>query len=148
MYRDVVIAALALPLAIAIAPLALGLGAVWFLWRLAVYASATRGEAEIVGWTGEGEPEPIERALAHPKLRFVDHTGEVRAFTSRVGFNIYDDPPPTGPQPVRYHLRPFHAELDDKAHWFTGPALTIAFALLGSYVAGVWRSLFATFFGG
>jgi hypothetical protein len=127
-------------LALVFAPVALGLGALWLLFRIVVYASATRGSAEIVGWTGEGSADDIERALAFPKLSFEGHDGATRVFISRMGYNIYDDPPPKGSLPIRYHLAPrFSAEIDDKAHWFTGPALTIAAALLGTFVAGVWR---------
>ncbi len=145
MWRDVLIASLALPLAIAAAPLALALGVVWFLWRLGVYATAKTAAADITGWTGEGNPRNIETAVAHPHLRFVDHLGDEQTFTSRIGYNIYDDPPPKGALPVRYHLRPFAAEIDDKAQWFTGPCLTVAFALVGSFIASVWRSVFAVF---
>jgi hypothetical protein len=146
MWREIGIAALALPLAIATAPLALALGALWLLWRLGVYLTAKTGAAEITGWTGEGDALRLEQALAHPQLRFVDVAGQEREFTSRIGYNIYDDPPPKGALPIRYHVRPFSAEIDDRSHWFTGPCLTIAFAVMGTFIGSVWRSVAATWF--
>lgn len=135
-------------LALAFAPVALGCGVLWFVWRAAVYASATRGTGEIIGWTGEGDAAHIERALAYPKLTFEGHDGALRTFTSKMGYNIYDDPPPKGGLPIRYHLSPrVMAEIDDKAHWFTGPALMIAAAGLGSFVSSVWRTVAALVLG-
>jgi hypothetical protein len=134
-------------LALVMAPLALGVGVLWFVGRLLLYAGARRGSAEIIGWVGQGDAALIEEAKAFPRLTFTGHDGATRVFTSRMGFNIYDDPPPTGAQPIRYHLLPrFYAEIDDKAHWFTGPALAVAAALLGSFLAGVWRSTLGVWF--
>jgi hypothetical protein len=141
MWRDTALALLALPLALAAAPLALGLGAVWLVWRLGVYLTAKTAAADIIGWTGDGDPQQIDTAVARPHLRFTDAAGVEQQFTSRIGFNIYDDPPPTGALPVRYHIRPFSAEIDDRGHWFTGPCLTIALALVGSFIAATWRTI-------
>lgn len=138
----------AFAVALILAPAALALGGLWLIWRLGVYASARQGQAEIIGWAGEGKPDAIEAAQAFPRLRFEAYDGVVRTFTSRMAFNIYDDPPPTGGLPIRYHLAPrLYAEIDDKAQWFTAPALTIAAALLGTFVAAVWRPLAAFWFG-
>jgi hypothetical protein len=145
---QIIAIAAAFLLALAFAPMALGCGVLWFAWRAGLYATATRGAGEIIGWTGEGDADHIEQALAFPKLKFEGHDGVVRIFTSRMGYNIYDDPPPKGSLPIRYHLSPrLAAEIDDKAHWFTGPALMIAAALLGSFVSSVWRTVATLVFG-
>jgi hypothetical protein len=124
------------------APLALGVAAVWFLWSGLVYATAKRATGEIAGWTGVGDPAQIETAIAHPIITFVDHDGVTRTVTSRVPFRIHDNPPPAGPQHVRYHLTPrFWAELDDPSHWFAGPVLAVVFALVGVFLAWVLRVL-------
>jgi hypothetical protein len=136
-------------LALVLAPLALALGLAWLVWRVGVYATARVGTGEIIGWSGEGQAAAIETAQAFPRLSYQAHDGALRVFTSRMAFNVYDDPPPTGGLPIRYHLSPRpYAEIDDKAHWFTGPVLTIAAALLGIFVTAVWRPIAAFWFGG
>jgi hypothetical protein len=129
-------------LALVFAPIALALGLAWFAWRLGVYATAKRASGTITGWTGEGDPGHIEAAVAHPHLTFTDHDDVERAFTSRIGYNIYDDPPPQGEIPVRFHLTPvFYAEIDDRAQWFTGPALLVLLAVCGSFITWLARLL-------
>lgn len=134
-------------LALVMAPVALVVATLWGLGRFLIYAGARRGSAEIVGWVGQGNAELIEEAQAFPRLSFTGHDGVTRVFTSRLGFNIYDHPPPKGAQPIRYYLFPrFYAEIDDKAHWFTGPALAAAAALLGTFIAAIWGKTFALWF--
>lgn len=135
-------------LALVLAPLALGMSALWLVGRALVYATATPGRGDIIGWTGKGSRDEIEAAQAFPRLSFVGYDGAVRSFTSRMAFNIYDEPPPTGALAVRYHLKPrLYAEIDNKAHWFTGPVLAIAAALLGTLIAAFWRPVAALWFG-
>jgi hypothetical protein len=129
-------------LAILVAPLALGLCAAWFVVRGLVYLTAKRAQADIVGWAGAGDPEQVESAIAYPILAFVDADGVTRTFTSRFGFRIHDDPPPAGPQPVRYHLWPrLSADLDDPSQWFAGPALAVGLAIFGTVLAWMFRRL-------
>lgn len=137
-----VIAIVFVVIGLIMAPLALGAAGVWFVWRGLVYATAMRATGDIMSWTGEGEASQIEAAVAHPIVRYVDQNGAERIFTSRVPFRIHDDPPPAGPQPVRYHLKPVvWAELDDPGHWFAGPVLAVVFALVGVFLAWAARVL-------
>lgn len=133
-----------LVLALSIAPLALGIGAVWFLWRLGSYATAEVVDADIVDWRYERQADQPTSSIAYAQLQFADHTGRERRVTSTVG--IATDPTPTsidplpeGPIRLRVRRWPFLALEDDRAIWFTGPCILLATAILGTMLQVLFR---------
>ena len=133
-----------LVLALSIAPLALGLGAVWFLWRLVSYATADIVEAEIVDWRHERSSEQPTSSVAYAQLQFIDHAGRERLVSSTVGIATDPtlasiDPLPEGPIQLRCRRWPFLALEDDKAVWFTGPCIQLATAVLGTMLQVLFR---------
>lgn len=133
-----------LVLALSIAPLALAVGAGWFLWRLGSYATADSVDAEIVDWRHERNTDQPTSSIAYAQLQFIDHAGRERVVASTIGIPTDPtvaslDPLPDGPIRLRYRRWPFLALEDDKGIWFTGPCILLATAVLGTMLQVMFR---------
>lgn len=133
-----------LVLALSVAPVALGIGLAWFLWRLGSYATAKIVTAEIVDWRHDRQADQPTASIAYAQLHFVDDAGRERLVSSTQGIPTDPtvaaiDPLPEGPIRLRYRLWPFLALEDDKAVWFTGPCILLAAAILGTMLTMLFR---------
>ena len=131
-------------LALSIAPVALGIGAAWFLWRLGSYATAQTVYAEIVDWRHDRHADQPTSSIAYAQLHFIDLNGRDRLVSSTVGIPTDPtvasiDPLPEGPVRLRYRSWPFLALEDDRAVWFTGPCILLATAILGTMLKVLFR---------
>jgi hypothetical protein len=130
--------------ALTIAPVALLAGTAWFAWRFLSYASATIVDAEIVDWRHDLQTGHAGASVAYAQMQFIDVIGRERLVWSTLGIPTDNpiaasDTLPVGPVRLRYRRWPFLALEDDRSVWFSGPAILLATAILGTMLKLLFR---------
>jgi hypothetical protein len=137
-------AAAMLLVALTLAPAALTIGAVWFVWRVLSYATGTVVDADIIKWRQERQTDHASAVIAYAQLHFVDVHGRHQFVESSIGIPTDQAAPapaplPEGPIRLRYRSWPFLALEDDPSVWFTGPVILLGTAVLGTMLKVLFR---------